>query len=513
MATDFEAELSRDIRKRARFIGPRFLQFPDALDRFVELGTSHLGHRPSDPVPEDRNRELIADVRSWMSQVIGGAHETAAFTDGTTLSNVNLVLKSGSLSHPELLYDLATFVEGAVLFDRIFHLGNPRLEDDVVYGINEALGGDPLIVSLKIDWENRDPNWGGTSPLRSFLTGLWAEVAAYFTELQKATATHLTHDAANTIRASWEVLLGVPLPDTASLFAYLDAHFDSPVNDLAAQAADVLRPEARSFGYQSTSSNPRVAYLLANESNQRSRFNMRLADELGLPYLQSWARLPYRHFYEAQAFRAQNFLATADFLEHEYRSRAASFMHSRVTMQLPFFLSAVLSRISRLGEFFEELGHLRHKTAKLRTRRAELDQHLHEGDKHEVDKLKAALAGEAREVVNVSGKVAIAAISSSIVALGAAHLGFGGAESLALPGFLAFTLAEGAAHLGVDEAITKASERILKPEFSILADVSDAADGLTNALPQVGRLWRVSDDHLSQFDSRFRRLAELRPGV
>jgi hypothetical protein len=92
-------------------------------------------------------------------------------------------------------------------------------------------------------------------------------------------------------------------------------------------------------------------------------------------------------------------------------------------------------------------------------------------------------------------------------------LGFGGAESLALSGFPTFTFADGAAHLGVDQAITKASKRIVKPEFSVLTDISDAADGLTNALPQVGRLWRANDDGLSQFGRRFCRLAELRAGV
>ena len=82
---------------------------------------------------------------------------------------------------------------------------------------------------------------------------------------------------------------------------------------------------------------------------------------------------------------------------------------------------------------------------------------MYEGDKHEIAKLKTAIAGEARQLANVYGKVAIAGIASSIVAIGAAHLGLGGMESLALPGFLTYTFAEGAAHLGVDEAITKAS--------------------------------------------------------
>jgi hypothetical protein len=412
-----------------------------------------------------------------------------------------------------LLYDLATFVEGAVLFDRIFHLGNPRIEDDVVYRINEALAGDPLVVSLKIDWEKHDPYWAQSSPLRIFLTGLWGEVASYFTDLQKTNATDVSHKAADQIRVSWETLLDVSLPDNASLFAYLDRHFDSPVDSLAAQAVDILRPEPLTFGYRSTSQDARAAYLLANESNQRSRFNLRLADELGLPYLQSWARLPYRHFYESRAFRAQNFLATADFLEHEYRRRAESFMNSRVTMQLPFFLSAVLSKISRLDEFYEELGHIRHRTANLRRRRAELDHQLHEGNKHEIAKLKSAVADEGRQVTNVYGKIAIAGIASSIVAIGAAHLGLGGVESLALPAFLACTFAEGAVHLGVDETITKVSERILKPEFSVVTDIADAADALTNALPKVGRLWRVKDDGLTEFGARFRRLAELRVGA
>jgi hypothetical protein len=421
MAADFETQLKLAIKKRSQFIGPRFREFPDALDRMIELGTFHLGSQPADHIPAARNKQLIADVRFWMSQV-DGSRGTAAFTDGTTLFNVNSVVKSRFLPHPELLYDLATFVEGAVLFDRIFHLGNPRIEDDVVYGINEALGGDPLVVSLKVDWEHNDPYWVQSS-LRVFLTGHWGDVAAYFTELQKTTETDVSREAANQIRASWETLLGVSLPDNASLFAYLDAHFDTPVDDLAKQAVDVLRPEPRTYGYKSTGRDARVAYLLANESNQRSCFDLRLADELGLAYLQSWARLPYRRFYEAQAYRAQSFLATADFLEHEHRKRAESFMNSRVTMQLPFFLSAVLSRISHLDELFEELGHIRQKATNLRKRRAELDHQVNQGDKHEIDKLKRAMAGETRELTNVYGKMGIASVASGIVAIGRRSLG------------------------------------------------------------------------------------------
>jgi hypothetical protein len=436
MSVDFETRLKLAIQERSRFIGPRFREFPDALDRIVELGTFYLGYQPQAHIPEQRNKQLIADVRSWMSQVVDGPPGTAAFTDGTTLFNVNTLLNHRFLPHPELLYDLATFVEGAILFDRIFHLGNPRIEDDVVYRINEALKGDPLVVSLKIDWEEHDPYWLQSSPLRIYLTGLWGEVASYFNELQKTTATDVSHEAASRIRSSWETLLGVSLPDNASLFAYLDRHFDTPVDSLAGQAADVMRAEPRTFGYQSTGQDVHAAYLLANESNQRSRFNLRLAQELELPYLQTWARLPYRNFYEARAFRAQNFLATADFLEHDYRKRAESFKNSRVTMQLPFFLSAVLSRISRLDEFFEELGHLRLKATNLRRHRAELDYQLHEGNEHEKDKLRAAIADEAREMKNVYGRIAIAGVASTIVAVGAAHLGSGGVESLALPAFL-----------------------------------------------------------------------------
>jgi len=513
MPTDFETRLNLAIRGRANFIGPRFGEFPDAFERIVELGTFYLGYQRDDRVPPERNKQLIADVRSWMSQVADDSLGTAAFTDGTTLFSVNTLLNHRHLPHPELLYDLATFVEGAVLFDKVFHLGNPRIADDVVYRINEALGGDPLVVSLEIDWETHDPYWAQSSPLRIFLTGLWGEVANYFNELEKAAATDVSHEAANRIRASWEALLGVSLPDSRSLFAYLDRHFDTPVDKLAVQAADVLRPEPRSFGYRASGEDVRAAYLLANESNQRSRFNLRLADELGIPYLQTWARLPYRHFYEARAFRAQNFLATADFLDHEYRRRAEAFMDSRVKIQLPFFLSAMLSHVSCLDEFFEELGHLRLKTANLRKRRAELDRQIHEGNKHEIEKLRAAIADEAHEVTNAYGKFPIAGVASSIIAIGAAHLGLGGVESLALPAFLAYTFAEGIAHEGVAEMIKKASERIMKPEFSVITDVADAAAALTNALPKVARLWALKGDTLAEFGPRFARLADLRAGV
>jgi hypothetical protein len=53
----------------------------------------------------------------------------------------------------------------------------------------------------------------------------------------------------------------------------------------------------------------------------------------------------------------------------------------------------------------------------------------------------------------------------------------------------------------------------LKPEYSIVTDIADAANALTNALPKVGRLWRLKDEALVEFGPRFARLAELRAGA
>ena len=76
---------------------------------------------------------------------------------------------------------------------------------------------DPLIVSLKIDWQNRDPNWGGISAAALLLDrplgrggGLLHRAA------ENAPRPSVSHEAADQIRASWEALLGVSLPDKAS---------------------------------------------------------------------------------------------------------------------------------------------------------------------------------------------------------------------------------------------------------------------------------------------------------
>jgi phosphoglycerate-specific signal transduction histidine kinase len=188
-------------------------------------------------------------------------------------------------------------------------------------------------------------------------------------------------------------------------------------------------------------------------------------------------------------------------------------MKSRMTLQLPFLLAAVLSRISQLDEFFEELGQIRRDTANLRKRRAGLDRQIHEGNKLEIEKLRAAVADEARQAMTPYAKIAVAGIAGIVVAIGAAQLGLGGIESLALPAFLAYAAAEGVAHKVADEKITKASERLLKPEFSMVTDLAKSAEALTNALPKVRRLWGIKDADLPEFAVRFGRLAQLRPGV
>jgi hypothetical protein len=166
-----------------------------------------------------------------------------------------------------------------------------------------------------------------------------------------------------------------------------------------------------------------------------------------------------------------------------------------------------------LDEFFEELGRLRLKTTYLRTRRAELDQQILRGNRHEIKKLRAAVADEAHRVMSSYEKVAIAGIAGTVVAFGAAQLGLGGIESLELPAFVAYAFAEGVAHRGADQMVIKASERLLKPEFSVITDLVGAAEALTNALPNIKELWGLRDEALAEFGPRFRRLADLRPGI
>jgi hypothetical protein len=86
-------------------------------------------------------------------------------------------------------------------------------------------------------------------------------------------------------------------------------------------------------------------------------------------------------------------------------------------------------------------------TTNLRKFRAELDRQIHEGNKHEIEKLRAATAGEAKSVTSWYEKVATAGIAGSAVAFGAAQLGLGGVDSLVLPAFLVCAFAEGVAHL------------------------------------------------------------------
>ena len=270
-----------------------------------------------------------------------------------------------------------------------------------------------------------------------------------FQELNAPGEFDLVPEMAREIRASWETLLGTELPNTKELFAYFDSHWNSPARDLLLQAIGTLGPEPRTYGY-SPKQHLQAAYRLANELNQRSLFNLRVADELKLPYLQSWGRVPFRNSYQTRSFRAQNFLTTADFLDAEFRSRADTFMKSRTTLQLPFLLSAVLASTSSLDEFFAALAEARFKTAEFRKRRRELDAALAQGNLKVIDKLRAALQEESRRVIGVYPKTGIAAISGMIVACGAMQLGLGGTESLALPALL-YAATHGIVHFLVDE--------------------------------------------------------------
>jgi hypothetical protein len=217
-----------------------------------------------------------------MANVVGDGHRSAAYMDGTTLYAVDVAVNQKYLPYPEILYDLATFVDGAILYDRIFLLDNYRLED-LDYRFNEALRGtDPLVVRMPIDWQKRDTQWENTSALGSFLTELWMETRDYFDTLRQATSPDPLHDAADEIRASWQHLLETDLPDNKKLFAYLDTQWDSPIDRLLKDTVGILGPELRTYGYRENADRE-IAYRLANESNQRSLFNLRVSDVLRLP--------------------------------------------------------------------------------------------------------------------------------------------------------------------------------------------------------------------------------------
>ena len=103
-------------------------------------GFAEFGLRPSSGLATE---EHLSRMDQWRTSL--AIPPNSAFVDGTLLQTVRLLLHPygpGKILTPVTLWELTTFVDALVCFDRLYCIANPEID---IAGINHLLGSEILV--------------------------------------------------------------------------------------------------------------------------------------------------------------------------------------------------------------------------------------------------------------------------------------------------------------------------------------------------------------------------------
>jgi hypothetical protein len=447
---------------------------------FVEFGIDRHNHGSESE--EDR----ISLLRDWVGEVSNSTPGTSVFMDNTTLySGFSLVGGSGrtrSLSANTLL-DLDTFVRCAILFDHISHLeaagslrGEAHYFDSRI--LNEELGNEPVIIPIPVDPGSYNE---GVSAVLSDLFDEVEATAAAFSRQAGSTAIVAERE---TILHSWELLLGrsltlADLDDVESRDRNWASSGPALLNSLLNWLGD--DEDAVFSGMEDVSD-------FISEANCRSLFNTRVAGMLDLPYAPNTTRIPYRSHLFSTAMIAHDALQDVREIEETFRDLAANYL-TPGSIELPFFLSAVLARTKSLDDFFTNVAELRSQAAPYRRHRAELLDALSARRTKDIDKLRAAVRDDGSKLTGAVASGSAAVVMGSVAALG--H------------GLAPWIIGGLKAALGLDQEKRRLiGRRLFRPEFWFVTSTATSARALIDSWPAIDRLWDEDEVYLSHIQNR-----------
>ncbi len=235
---------------------------------------------------------------------------------------------------------------------------------------------------------------------------------------------------------------------------------------------------------------------LLSDLNLRAHINQQLADFFQIPYVCSAARLPFRRHLYDRAVRVQDSLTVMHVIENRYAELAGD-----VRLRLPVFLSLALLGSSKPEDLWHRLQELRWDARKFRIHRAALDAALARRDLAEMKETSKALYLTVDELWSVAGKASVAAGTSVV-------------ETLA-QGDIATVKTGITAALAAGRELLRSSfrERLLwrlrRPHLLWLNSLIDQAQHLTEALPDLSRIWQIPEKQQSVFAERFAEMARL----
>lgn len=482
---------------------------PSDPDDPLVRGFAEFGLPANSPLQTD---DQLRELGAWRDNLRIPAN--SAFLDGTLLLTVEALLgwNGPDVLTPVTLWELTAFIDAVVSFDRLYCIANPIID---ISHFNRRLGANVLTAIP-------DPDGG-------MLRRLAAQAAAGgVSEMRNLcgmfpTSNNSWDQEVQAVVNGWRAVLGPDIPsdgpfDINGIDVRL-AEMDAP-----AATAGVDEPRAGSFGPQDDLSDDLSAVLidgaaassesainsrhrqlrilieatrlgrtpadsaarpplwdrqkLAAFATYRTYVNQGIANALALPYLPGTLRMPFRRFFVERAAEVQDGLISIALADQAFAQQQPS-----SPLILPFFTASVLQRATSREDVWAQLAHVREQSAAFRRARADLDEMLERSEvSADALRFQRAIRDEALKLADVAG----AAQQSASIALGV----------IAQTGIVPLT---GALKVGVDAAQgighSGSWERIWRRLFHrheyFLAQTNSQAIALTNALPQLQRLWEM----------------------
>lgn len=407
---------------------------------------------------------------------------------------------------PVTLWELTAFIDALVCFDRLYCIANPiidishfnrRLGANVLTAIPDPDGGmlrrlaaQAAASGVSEMWSLRvqagpDDSWG--QEVQAVVDGWRAvlgpdipsdgpfDINGIDIRLAEMAAPAATPGVDETSSAPYD-----PQSDlSAVLVDGAAASSESAINSRHRQLRILIEATRLHTPADSAARPPLWArQRFAAFATYRTYVNQGIANAMALPYLPGTLRMPFRRLFVERAGEVQDELVSIALADQAFARQQPS-----SPLILPFFTASVLQRATSREDVWAQMAHVRAQSAAFRRARADLDEMLERSQvSAEALRFQGAIRDEALKLADVAG----AAQQSASIALG----------DVAQTGIVPLT---GALKVGADAvqgigrsgSWTRIWRRLFHRHEYFLAQTNSQAIALTNALPQLQKLWEM----------------------
>lgn len=456
----------------------------------------------------------LDDIGAYRASV--ATTDGSAWMDNTTLATATILMSDDGppAMTPMTIWDLATFARAVACYDRVYHHKHPDIDDAA---INGRLGAQ-VLVPVPLPFRPVAPGhllpdpWDGAF---RFMCDVWASAESWLRRLSDALDTNsLDGQQVRAVADAWAGVLGRKDLDPRLLVNWsdVDHRWQSPTNQLLVDMTDLTSVQDTQIyvdpteGFQALAARRRELGLpdgtdrrrdeLLSDLNIRAYVNQRMAEFFELPYACSLARLPYRRQLYDRATRIQQEATSAGVIDDRYAELAEG-----VHLRLPVFLAIAMRDAARPADLWPNLGRIRAQSGRFREHRVELDSALARGDLKVARNVGRALTMSVDDVLSIAGAATIAAASAVIE-----RVAQGDVEPVAT-GISALKAA--ASPILKSSFSERLVWRLRRPQLLWINDVIEQASHLTEALPDVSRIWELPLNRQAVFAERFRATSHL----